>query len=47
MKLATLSRRELDYLIDVFDVAWYLDIESDARLSHQKLSRARSRVSEI
>jgi hypothetical protein len=47
MKLATLSRRELDYAFYVLDVAWDLDIERDVRLPHQKLSSARSRVSEI
>ena len=47
MKLATFSCRELDYLFYVADVAWYLDIESDVGFAHQKLSSARSRVSDI
>src|SRR5687767_3595860 len=46
-KLATLPGRELYHAFDVPDVAWYLDVESDAGLTHQKLSSARSRVSEI
>jgi hypothetical protein len=47
LKLATLSRRELDYAVNVPNVAGDLDIESDVRVGHQKLSSARSRVSEI
>src|SRR6266540_6977016 len=47
MQLATLTCRELDYLFYVFDVAGDLDIERDAGLGHQKLSSARSLVSEI
>ena len=47
IELATRKCRELDHGLYVVDVAWNFYIESDVRSRHQKLSSARSRVSEI